>query len=83
MNYADIILPLPLEGTFTYAVSDALAGRCAVGVRVLVPFGKSKTYAALIVRVHSEAPQMAADKLKSVLAVLDDAPILLPRQLRL
>ena len=44
MTYADIILPLPLDSLFTYSVPDSLAGRVGQGIRVLVPFGKSKTY---------------------------------------
>ena len=83
MKYVDVILPLPLEGTFTYALGDELSLRCGVGMRVLVPFGKSKTYAAVAVRLHDEPPQLADDKVRTVLAVLDDAPVLLPQQLRL
>ncbi len=83
MRYVDVILPLPLEGTFTYAMSDEMAARCAMGMRVLVPFGNSKTYSALTVRVHDEKPDLPDSKLKSVLALLDDVPILFERQLRL
>jgi primosomal protein N'' len=83
MKYVDVILPLPLEGTFTYALGDELSPRCGVGMRVLVPFGKSKTYAAVAVRLHDDPPQLADDKVRTVLAVLDDAPVLLPQQLRL
>ena len=44
MTYANIILPLPLDGLFTYSVPDALAPKVQVGVRVIVPLGKSKRY---------------------------------------
>jgi primosomal protein N' (replication factor Y) len=83
MNYVDVILPLPLEGTFTYALDDAQKGHCAVGMRVLVPFGQSKTYAAVVVRIHDEKPSLAANKIKTVLSLLDDRPVLLPQQLKL
>jgi primosomal protein N' (replication factor Y) len=83
MRYVDVILPLPLEGTFTYALGEEHSSRCGVGMRVLVPFGKSKTYAAVAVRLHDDPPQLADDKVRTVLAVLDDAPVLLPQQLRL
>ena len=43
MTYADIILPLPLEGYFTYCVPDTLAPRLQPGCRVRVPLGKTKT----------------------------------------
>ena len=83
MKYVDVILPVPLEGTFTYTVSDEIAVACAMGVRVLVPFGKSKTYAGVVVRVHDNGAPVAESKLKGVLSVLDMSPVLLPHQLRL
>ncbi len=56
MKYIDVILPLPLDGTFTYAVSDDMARCIAMGIRVLVPLGKSKTYTALCIGpAHDEA----------------------------
>ena len=83
MQYVDVILPLPLQDFFTYAVSDTLAVRICMGIRLLVPFGKSKTYAAMAVRVHDEKPDLPDSKIREVLTVLDDHPILLPNQLRL
>ena len=83
MRYVDVILPLPLQDFFTYAVSDALAARICMGMRLLVPFGKSKTYAAMAVRVHDDKPNLPDSKIREVLTVLDDAPVLLPNQLRL
>ena len=43
MKYEDVILPLPLDGTFTYAVQDKMAEKLTEGMRVLVPLGRSKT----------------------------------------
>lgn len=83
MRYVDVILPLPLQDFFTYAVSDVQAVRIRMGMRLLVPFGKSKTYAAMAVRVHDEKPDLPDSKIREVLTVLDDHPILLPNQLRL
>ena len=83
MKYVDVILPLPLQGLFTYAASDALAARIAMGMRVLVPFGKGKTYAAIAVRVYADKPNLPDSKVREILALLDDAPVLLPSQLRL
>ena len=48
MTYANIILPLPLEGYFTYAVSEGLIPLIQVGVRVTVPLGKSKAYVCVV-----------------------------------
>ena len=80
MRYVDVILPRPLEGYFTYAISDELAAGVKLGVRVLVPFGSSKTCTAMAVRVHDEKPDFDT---KAVLQVVDTAPMLLPQQLDL
>ena len=79
--FADIILPLPLDGMFTYSVPQQMEEQMRVGVRVLVPFGRSKTYVGLTARLHDNAP--ADYKVKDVLRVLDSEPILLPQQLKL
>ena len=83
MRYVDVIIPVPLDGTFTYTIDADKAQRCVVGMRVLVPFGPSKTYAGVVTRLHDDAPDMPASKLKEVLAVMDDAPVVLPAQFRL
>ena len=80
MRYVDVILPLPLEGLFTYGVSDELAARVASGVRVVVPFNKSKRYTALVAKLHDEKPDF---EVKNVIEVLDNQPSILPEQLRL
>ena len=80
MRYVDVILPRPLEGFFTYAISDELATGVKLGIRVLVPFGASKTCTAMAVRVHDEKPDFDT---KAVLQVVDSAPMLLPQQLDL
>jgi primosomal protein N' len=80
MRYVDVILPRPLEGYFTYAISNELATGVKLGIRVLVPFGASKTCTAMAVRVHDEKPDFDT---KAVLQVVDSAPMLLPQQLEL
>ena len=80
MHYVDVILPLPLEGLFTYAVSEELATQVREGVRVVVPFNKSKRYTAIAVRIHDEKPEF---EVKPVISVLDKSPLLLPAQLNL
>ena len=91
MTYANIILPLPLEGLFTYGVPDALASRVQVGVRVRVPLGKSKTYVGIVAEYPVALPASGSGVVdnekkivyKDILEVLDATPILLPQQLRL
>ena len=80
MRYVDVILPRPLEGYFTYAISDELATGVKLGIRVLVPFGASKTCTAMAVRVHDDKPDFDT---KAVLQVVDSTPMLLPQQLDL
>ena len=92
MTYANIILPLPLDGYFTYGVPDALASRVQNGMRVTVPLGKSKTYVGIVAEYPVDVPKSAKEvaqqgkkkiEYKNIADVLDDAPILLPQQLRL
>ena len=92
MTYANIILPLPLDGYFTYGVPEALASRVQNGMRVTVPFGKSKTYVGVVAEYPVDVPKPAEEvaqqgkkkiEYKNIAEVLDDAPILLPQQLRL
>lgn len=83
MRYVDVIIPVPLDGTFTYTIDADKAQRCVVGMRVLVPFGNSKAYAGVVTRLHDDAPDLPASKLKGVLSVMDDVPVVLPSQLRL
>ena len=92
MTYANIILPLPLDGYFTYGVPDALASRVQNGMRVMVPFGKSKTYVGIVAEYPVDVPKSAEEvarqgkkkiEYKNIADVLDDSPILLPQQLRL
>lgn len=80
MKYVDVILPLPLDGTFTYSVPDGIEGKVVPGVRLLVPLGKSKKYIAMATRLHDDKPAFSC---KPVEAVLDNTPSLLPQQMRL
>lgn len=80
MKYVDVILPLPLNGTFTYSVPDGMEGKVVSGVRLLVPLGKSKKYIAMATRLHDDKPAFSC---KPVEAVLDNTPSLLPQQMRL
>ena len=80
MQYVEVILPLPLEGTFTYSVPEQLSERVRMGTRVLVPLGKSKTYTAMAIRTHDVKPDFDT---RPILQVIDTEPVLLERQLKL
>lgn len=80
MKYVDVILPLPLEGLFTYSVPTDMDSKVVPGVRVLVPLGRSKTYTALAVKRHDDKPDF---KVRDIREVLDERPMLLEQQYRL
>lgn len=80
MNYADVILPLPLDGMFTYSIPAHMQESMQVGMRVRVPFGKSKTYIAIVAHLHNERP--SSYQVKEILELIDQQPVLLPQQLK-
>ena len=81
MNYADLILPLPLQGTFTYSVPAQMQAVVKVGMRVLVPFGRNKTYLGIVARLHDRQPQ--GYEVKPISQLMDEVPIVTPEQLKL
>lgn len=81
MRYADVILPVPLEGEFTYGIPEGMAGRVGFGMRVQVPFGSKKSYVGIVDRVHDDEPQGIS--VKMIMDVADDKPIVTVRQYRL
>ena len=80
-RYVDLLLPLPLAGTFTYSISEEKAVYIKPGVRVIIQFGKSRIYTALVVRVHKQKP--LEYEVKEILSVLDAEPVVLETQIRL
>lgn len=82
MNYfIDVILPIPVENTFTYRVSQAEAEFLQPGMRVAVPFGKSKVYAGIVKHIHNTAPTIYESK--EIEHILDETPIVTLEQLKL
>lgn len=79
--YADVILPLSLENTYTYRIPSDLQPCVAVGCRVIVHFGKKRYYTAIITHLHDKEPNPAFET-KEIYAVLDGKPILRRPQLR-
>ena len=80
-KFVEVILPLPLKGTFTYSLPKAIGGIVCVGCRVKVPLGNRKSYTALVAEVHDRAPQDYA--VKPVMELLDTVPIVTSHQLQL
>ena len=77
-RYVEVILPLSLAGAFTYEVPEEYQDQIQIGIRVEVEFGKRKHYAALVKAIHETTHW---SKPKRILAIIDDKPIILNKQL--
>ena len=78
--FADILLPLPLKGTFTYRVPRSLNGEIQLGQRAVVPFGRNKVYAGLIKKIHTDPPKNF--QARYIDSLLDKTPVVTPMQFR-
>ena len=76
--FAELLFPLPIEGTFTYRIPLELNDSVHIGMRVVVQFGKKKVYTALVRSIHQIPPQAYIPKY--ILAVLDEKPIVNQKQ---
>ena len=73
MYFVEVILPLSLSKTFTYRISEAEYHYIHPGMRIAVPFGKSKIYTSLAVEVHRNNPTLY--EAKEIHQILDEKPI--------
>lgn len=73
MFFVEVVLPLSLAKTFTYRVSEAEYYFIKKGMRVAVPFGKSKIYTALVIDMHQNEPGLY--EAKEIHQILDEKPI--------
>lgn len=73
MYFVEVILPLSLSKTFTYRVSEAEYSYIKKGMRIAVPFGKSKIYTALAIELHQNEPTLY--EAKEIHQILDETPI--------
>lgn len=80
-HFAQVILPLPFDRTFTYRIPDGMEGELAVGCRVLVPFGAKKYYTAIVESVTPTAPTEAFN-IKEIVCAIDSRPIVRHPQLK-
>ncbi len=78
----NVLLPLAVDGTFTYALSPELEGQVGVGQRVVAQFGPRRFYTGIVTNVNA-APPADGIKVKTVSETVDNSPIVLPQQLRL
>ena len=81
MNYfINVILPIPLQKLFTYQITVAESNFLQIGMRVAVPFGKTKIFTALVFEIHQTPPD--AYQAKEIHQILDDEPIITNKQLQ-
>lgn len=73
MFFVEVVLPLSLAKTFTYRISEAEFHFIKKGMRVAVPFGKSKIYTALVIDIHQNEPSLY--DAKEIHEILDEKPI--------
>ncbi len=79
--FIDVIIPIPLQKLFTYRITASEADFLKVGMRVAVPFGKSKIYTSIVYNIHNNAP--TAYEAKDIEQILDETPIVNQTQLQL
>jgi primosomal protein N' (replication factor Y) (superfamily II helicase) len=81
MNYfVDVILPVPIQNFFTYSINKDEALFLKPGMRVTVPFGKSKVYTSIVYGIHSHAPGLY--QTKEIEQILDEKPIVTEIQIK-
>lgn len=71
--FIEVVLPLAVNKTFTYQVSEAEFHYVSIGMRVAVPFGKSKVYTSLVIAKHNKPPQLYTAK--EIHQIIDEKPI--------
>lgn len=77
--FIDVILPVPLNRLYTYSVYEDEYAFLEAGMRVVVPFGKSKTYTGIVYKKHL-TPPMGYDA-KPIIQIIDNKPVVLSSQL--
>jgi len=81
MVFVNLIIPVPLPNLFTYFVQEDQEDQIEIGKRVVVKFGASKYYTAIIREIHSIPP--VEYQAKAIDFVLDDFPIVTITQLKI
>jgi len=78
--FVEVILPLAIAKNYTYRVPFEMNGAVAIGKRVVVQFGKSKLYTAVIAGIGTRPPEKY--EAKYIVEVLDDRPAVTEQQLQ-
>ena len=78
-NYVDVVLPLSLRQFYSYSIPEEIRDEVELGKRVVVQFGKSKLYSAIVIKIHNNKP--SAYETKAIEYVLDKEAIVTKQQL--
>ncbi|MCI7044943.1 MAG: primosomal protein N' [Prevotella sp.] len=81
MRYAEVILPVPLDAVFTYSIPNEMEHKLRVGMRVKVPFGKTKTYYGIVRDITDRVPDFV--DIKDIIDVIDTMPMVTDKQMKL
>lgn len=73
LYFIEVVLPLAVSKTFTYQVSEAEFNYIQIGMRVAVPFGKTKIVTALVLDKNNIPPQLY--EAKEIHQILDEQPV--------
>ncbi len=76
--FAEVLLPLPVKGYFTYRIPADLINSVIPGIRVVVQFGSKKLYTGLVRRLTDQPPKAVAAKY--ILSIVDPVPVVNEKQ---
>jgi len=79
-KFIDVILPLAVPNLYTYRIPFELNDFVCIGQRVVIPFGRSKLYTAIVKNIHNTPPKYIT---KYIEFILDEHPIITATQLKL
>ena len=80
IHFIDVILPIPIQKTFTYSITDEEVSFLEVGMRVAVPFGNKNMYTGLVFNIHTTKPTLY--ETTDIIQILDENPIVNELQLK-
>jgi len=79
-QFAEVLLPLPVKGYFSYRIPRELNNYVTPGIRVVVQFGSKKLYTALVRRITDQPPKVVSAKY--ILSIVDPIPVVNETQFR-
>ena len=80
--FIEVILPLSVAGTYTYAVPQDMQSQLSLGSLVCVPFGKTKRYMGVVSHIHQITPSQGDFEIKEIIRIEGNAPVFRKQQLR-